>query len=37
MAAAPSEWFEVFPVSSRVNKAGNEGPDLMAPLPPPPG
>ncbi len=37
MVTAPSEWFEVFAVSSKVNKAGNEGPDLMIPLPPPPG
>jgi putative SOS response-associated peptidase YedK len=37
MKAAPSEWFEVFPVSTRVNKATNEGPDLLTPLPPPPG
>jgi putative SOS response-associated peptidase YedK len=37
MRPAPSEWFEVFPVSSRVNKAANEGPDLLTPLPPPPG
>jgi putative SOS response-associated peptidase YedK len=36
MAPAPSEWFEVFPVSSRVNKVANDGPDLIVPLPPPP-
>lgn len=33
----PSDWFEVFPVSSRVNSVRNDGPDLLEPLDPPPG
>jgi putative SOS response-associated peptidase YedK len=37
MAPAPDEWLEVHPVSTLVNKVTNEGPDLLAPLPPPPG
>jgi putative SOS response-associated peptidase YedK len=36
MVSAPSDRFEVFPVSSLVNKATNEGPDLLVPLLSPP-
>jgi putative SOS response-associated peptidase YedK len=32
LAPAPSEWFEVFPVSPLVNKADNNGPDLVKPV-----
>jgi putative SOS response-associated peptidase YedK len=32
----PSWWFEVYPVSSLVNKVGNDGPELIEPLPDPP-
>lgn len=32
----PSEWFDVFPVSSMVNNVANDGPDLLDPVPPPP-
>lgn len=28
----PDEWLEMFPVSTRVNKAENDGPELQAPL-----
>jgi len=28
----PSEWFEAFPVSTRVNNVRNDGPDLLVPL-----
>ncbi len=34
---APSEWFQTFPVSSLVNNVANEGPQLVTPLPAPPG
>jgi putative SOS response-associated peptidase YedK len=34
LAPAPSEWFEVYPVSTRVNKAENNGPDLVEPVEP---
>ncbi len=37
MLPAPSEWFDVYAVSSLVNKVGNDGPQLLDPLPPPPG
>lgn len=37
LVPAPSEWFEAFPVSSRVNNVRHEGPDLLEPLDPPPG
>ena len=38
LVPAPSDWFEVFPVSTRVNNVRNEGPDLLEQLePPPPG
>lgn len=37
LVPAPSDWFEVFPVSSRVNNVRNEGPELLEPLDPPPG
>ena len=36
LVTPPSEWFELFPVSSRVNNASNEGPELLDPVPPPP-
>jgi putative SOS response-associated peptidase YedK len=32
----PSEWFEVFPVSSMVNNVANDGPSLLDPVQPPP-
>jgi putative SOS response-associated peptidase YedK len=35
MVPAPSEWFEVFPVSSLVNSVTNDGPELVRPLPAP--
>jgi putative SOS response-associated peptidase YedK len=34
---APEEWFEAYPVSTLVNKVGVDGPELLEPLPPPPG
>ena len=34
LAPAPSEWFEVFPVSTLVNKAANNGPELVTPVEP---
>jgi putative SOS response-associated peptidase YedK len=37
LVPAPSEWFEVYPVSTLVNKVANDGPDLLVPLPAPPG
>jgi len=37
MVPAPSEWFEAYAVSTLVNKVGNDGPQLMEPLPPAPG
>ncbi|MHB1536172.1 MAG: SOS response-associated peptidase [Acidimicrobiales bacterium] len=37
LVPAPPEWFEAFPVSTAVNKVSNDGPDLLTPLPPPPG
>jgi len=36
LVPAPSEWFEVYPVGTLVNKVANEGPDLLVPLPAPP-
>lgn len=36
MVPAPSEWFEAYAVSTLVNKVGNDGPQLIEPLPPPP-
>lgn len=36
LVPAPPDWFEVFPVSSRVNNVKNDGPDLLDPLEPPP-
>ena len=35
LVPAPPEWFEVFPVSSRVNNVANDGPELLDPVPPP--
>jgi len=37
LVPAPSEWFELFPVSTRVNNVRHDGPDLLEPLDPPPG
>ena len=37
LVPAPSDDFEVYPVSTRVNTVANEGPELIEPLPPPPG
>jgi putative SOS response-associated peptidase YedK len=34
LVPAPSEWFEIFPVSTLVNKADNNGPDLVEPVAP---
>jgi putative SOS response-associated peptidase YedK len=34
LAPAPSEWFEVYPVSTAVNKPDNNSPDLVAPVDP---
>jgi putative SOS response-associated peptidase YedK len=36
MVPAPSDWLRAYPVSSRVNRVGNDGPDLLDPLPDPP-
>jgi putative SOS response-associated peptidase YedK len=36
MVPAGAGILEAFPVSSLVNKATNEGPELLEPLPPPP-
>jgi putative SOS response-associated peptidase YedK len=33
LVPAPSDWFDVYPVSSLVNKVGNDGPELLEPLP----
>ena len=37
LVPAPSADFEVYPVSTRVNGVANEGPELIEPLPVPPG
>jgi len=37
LVPAPSEWFEAYPVSTLVNTVANDGPELLEPLPPPPG
>jgi len=34
LVPAPSDWFEAFPVSTRVNKADHNGPDLVEPVEP---
>lgn len=34
LAPAPDAWFEVFPVSTRVNSPRNDGPDLVQPAAP---
>ncbi len=34
LVPAPSEWLEAFPVSTLVNKADNNGPELLAPVEP---
>lgn len=36
LAPAPDDWFEAFPVSTRVNKVDNEGPELLERIDPPP-
>jgi putative SOS response-associated peptidase YedK len=36
LVAAPSEWFDAYPVGSLVNNVANDSPDLLDPLPPPP-
>jgi putative SOS response-associated peptidase YedK len=33
---APAAWFDLYPVSTLVNNVRNEGPELLAPLPPAP-
>jgi putative SOS response-associated peptidase YedK len=33
LAPAPDEWFEMWPVSTRVNSAENTGPDLLEQVP----
>jgi putative SOS response-associated peptidase YedK len=35
LVPAPDDWFEAFPVSTRVNKVTEDGPQLVEPLPPP--
>ncbi|HWG73936.1 MAG TPA: SOS response-associated peptidase [Acidimicrobiales bacterium] len=35
LVPAPAEWFDAFPVTSRVNKVDNEGPELLEVVPPP--
>jgi putative SOS response-associated peptidase YedK len=37
LVPAPSSNFEAYPVSTRVNGVANEGPELIEPLPEPPG
>jgi putative SOS response-associated peptidase YedK len=34
LVPAPSDWFEVFPVSTLVNKADHNGPELVVPVEP---
>ncbi len=36
LVPAPSAWFELYPVSTLVNNVRNDGPELLAPLPPAP-
>ena len=36
LVPAPDDWFEAFPVSTRVNKVDQDGPELLEPVPPPP-
>jgi putative SOS response-associated peptidase YedK len=36
MVPAPSEWFDVWPISSKVNQVANDSPDLLDRLPSPP-
>ena len=36
LVPAPSEWFDVYPVSTLVNKVSNDGPELLEPVPDPP-
>jgi putative SOS response-associated peptidase YedK len=37
MVPAPADWIEAYPISTLVNKVGNDGPELLEQLPPPPG
>jgi putative SOS response-associated peptidase YedK len=37
LVPAPSDWFDAYPVSSLVNNVANDGPELIEPIPPPPG
>jgi len=37
LVPAPAADFELYPVSTLVNDVAHEGPELVAPLPPPPG
>jgi putative SOS response-associated peptidase YedK len=36
LVPAPSAWFDLYPVSTLVNNVRNDGPELLAPLPPAP-
>ena len=36
LAPAPAEWFEAWPVTTKVNNVANDGPELLDPLPAPP-
>ena len=36
LVPAPSAWFDRYPVSTLVNNVRNDGPELVAPLPPAP-
>ena len=36
LVPAPSAWFDVYPVSSLVNKVSHDGPELLEPVPEPP-
>lgn len=36
LVPAPSDWFDLYPVSTLVNNVRNDGPELLDPLPPAP-
>jgi putative SOS response-associated peptidase YedK len=36
LVPAPSSWFDIYPVSTLVNKVTNDGPELLDPIPDPP-